>query len=316
MKRTIVPKDGPKLRLVEAAEKLFAENGFDVVSVRDITQAAGGNVAAVNYHFGSRDGLVAVVMTRYLTPVNEERLARLEAAELKWSGNAVPLEEVVDAFVRPLITQVEKSELSEQLFYRLVGRIFGSHGDGIPAEIEAQISVLIERFTRALGKVLPAVAEEDLVWRLHFVIGAMIYMLTHGEALRRLAQGAAGKPDMAATLERFQRFAVAGLRDGVVSSPAAQPVAMVSSSEEPASAEDADARRGVVLPQTVDEVTNRAFVAVEAVAGEALTAAPRAAEPDGDHETRLLAADEPDPNPGKRRSRKTEQDSPQVMFEF
>jgi len=225
--------------LVEAAEKLFAENGFEVVSVRDITHAAGGNVAAVNYHFGSRDGLVAVVMTRYLTPLNEERLARLEAAEQKWAGQAVPVEEVVDAFVRPLITQVEKSELSESLYYRLVGRIFGAHSHAIPPVVEAQLGVSITRFTRALGKALPTVAAEDLMWRLHFVIGAMVYMLTHGEAMQRLAQGTAGAPSMAITMERFLCFAVAGLRGGGMSPPAELAVAMGSASEAHVSAEQA-----------------------------------------------------------------------------
>lgn len=283
----IVPNGGPKLRLVEAAERLFAENGFEVVSVRDITQAAGGNVAAVNYHFGSRDGLVEVVMTRYITPVNEERLARLDAAEQKWADQAVPIEEVVDAFVRPLITQVEKSELSEQLFYRLVGRIFGSHGNAIPAGIEAQISVLIGRFTQALGRSLPTLAQEDLVWRMHFVVGAMIHMLTHGESLMRLSHGTAGTPTMEATLERFLRFAVAGLRHGVMSQQA-DPAVVSGHSDDghrPPPPSDGGSNidsGGAVLP--------------------------------GDHDAG--GKGEAVPKPGKKRTRKVEQDSPQVMFEF
>lgn len=215
MRHTSVPKDGPKLRLVEAAEILFAENGFDLVSVRDITQAAGANVAAVNYHFGSRDGLVALVMTRNITPVNEERLLRLEAAEGKWAGKSVPVEEIVEALVRPLMTQMKKSDLSEKLFFRLVGRIFSSHGHGMPPEIETQYSVVSARFTRMLGKSLPSLSEQDLVWRLHFVVGAMIHMLTHEETMQRVSQGAGGEPNMEAMLSRFLRFAVAGLRDGV-----------------------------------------------------------------------------------------------------
>jgi len=386
MNRTIVPKEGPKLRLVEAAEKLFAERGFEVVSVRDITQAAGGNVAAVNYHFGSRDGLVEVVMTRYLTPVNEERLARLEAAERQWAGQAMPLEAVVDAFVRPLITQVEKSDLSEQLFYRLVGRIFGSHGQGIPPALETQASVLIGRFTRALGKALPTVAEEDLVWRLHFVVGAMIYMLTHGEALQRLSQGTAGTPSMAATLERFVRFAVAGLRDGVGSPPVEVAVSKGSASEElgalqQAAQQELDGGHGA-LPQG-DEVTvddhERTNQTAEQVPDEDQEWTSQAAEqaPDGGHRPPLQDDEVPDENqewtsqaaeqapdgghgallqddgPGatiqddgqgvtiltadqepdgtsaaldsrgtlvspapKKRAKKAEQDSPQVMFEF
>ena len=353
MNRTLVPKGGPKLRLVEAAEKLFAENGFEVVSVRDITQAAGGNVAAVNYHFGSRDGLVEVVMTRYLTPVNEERLARLDAAEQQWAGQAVPLEAVVDAFVRPLITQVEKSELSEQLFYRLVGRIFGSHGQGIPAALEAQASVLISRFSRALGKALPTVAEEDLVWRLHFVVGAMIYMLTHGEALQRLSQGAAGTPGMAATLERFVSFAVAGLSDGVGSAPVEVAVSKGGAGEgngatvqgaeqeqhgdhrEPPSDEEQEwTSQGAeqeadgghrAPPQDEDQEWTSQAAEQEAEGGhrpplqgeeQERTSQAAEQEPDGGHRAPLQGAEESGAKPEKKRSKKAERDSPQVMFEF
>lgn len=215
MHQTTVPNSGRRLKLVEAAEHLFAEKGFDGVSLRDITQAAGGNVAAVNYYFGSRDGLVALVMNRYLAPVNEERLARLESAERNWGSKPVPVEEVLDAFVRPLITQINQSEMSEKLFCKLIGRIFGSQSSGIPAEVEAQFSVLIGRFTKVLGKSLPGIAMEELIWRLHFVMGAMIHMLTHGEALQRVSHGAAGTPGMDVTLSRFLRFAASGLREGV-----------------------------------------------------------------------------------------------------
>jgi len=300
MNRTFVPIEGPKLRLVEAAEKLFAERGFDVVSVRDITQAAGGNVAAVNYHFGSRDGLVEVVMTRYISPVNEERLMRLEAAERKWAGNAVPVEEVVDAFVRPLITQVGKSELSEKLYARLVGRIFGTQCHGMPAEIEAQLVVSIGRFVKVLSKSLPTLAEEDLLWRLHFVIGAMIYMLTHGDALQRLSQGLAGTPSMETTLARFLNFAVAGLRDGVGSPQAAQTVTGDRVSQ--AHATPSDARE---IPTSDGHRPPPQAAAAPALSP--VEAVPDDPTSDG-HRPPLQVP--------KKRSKKAEQDSPQVLFEF
>jgi AcrR family transcriptional regulator len=209
------PQSEPKRRLLEAAEQLFADKGFDVVSVRDITQQAGANVAAVNYHFGSRDGLIAVVVTRYITPVNEERLARLEILEKKWPGKMIPLEEIIDAFVRPLAGAVRKSELSERLFCRLLGRIFSMQGEGLPESVESQMSHLSDRFGRALGRALPAVAVDDLAWRMHFVAGAMIHMLMNQGMLHRLTNGASGSPTMEAVIGRFIRFAAAGLRDGV-----------------------------------------------------------------------------------------------------
>lgn len=214
MREMTVPESGSKRKLLETAEHLFAENGFEVVSIRDITQAAKTNVAAVNYHFGSRHGLMTLVMLRYMVPVNEERLARLDSVERKGPGKAAPLEEIIAAFVRPLVGQVAQSGLSEPLFYKLIGRIFARQGDGLPVQIEDPLRQVGERFARAFAKALPTVAPEDLSWRIHFMAGGMIHLLTHQELLHRLSNGASGTPAMEATLNRFIRFAAVGLREG------------------------------------------------------------------------------------------------------
>ena len=215
MHEIIPPQSDAKRRLLDAAEQLFAEQGFEAVSVRDITQQAQANVAAINYHFGTREGLLGLVATRYLTPVNAERLARLDNLERKWSGKAVPVEEIIDAFVRPLIGIVRKSDLSERLFCKLIGRIFALQGVGLPPAVESQARDLSERFARVLSKSLPSLSPEELAWRTHFVVGAMIHMLINQDMLKRLTNGAAGSPTMEATLSRFIRFAAAGLREGV-----------------------------------------------------------------------------------------------------
>jgi AcrR family transcriptional regulator len=211
------PESGSKRRLLDAAEQLFAEKGFEAVSVRDITGLAKTNVAAVNYHFGSREALLSMAMMRYMAPVTQERLARLESIEKKWSGKAAPLEEIIDALVRPLVSQVKKSELSERLFYKLIGRIFAQQTEDLPAPIEEQLRHVIDRFTRSFAKALPAVSGEDLVWRMHFLAGGMIHMLTHQDMLNRITSGSSGAPSMEATLSRFIRFAAAGLREGTIS---------------------------------------------------------------------------------------------------
>ena len=201
--------------MFDAAEELFAAKGFEAVSVRDITQLAKTNVAAVNYHFGSRESLLNLVMARYMSPVNEERLARLDAAERKGPGKAAALEEIIEALARPLVSQVRKSELSERMFYKLLGRIFAQQGDGLPPEIEDQLRHVFERFIRAFSKALPSVAADELIWRVHLMAGGMIHLLTHQDVLQRLSQGASGLPSMEATLGRFIRFAAAGLREGI-----------------------------------------------------------------------------------------------------
>lgn len=290
MNRMIVPDSGPKLKLVEAAEKLFAANGFDVVSVRDITQAAGSNVAAVNYHFGSRDGLVAVVMTRYLTPVNEARLARLDAVERNWVGQAVPVEEVIDAFVRPLITRTGTSDLSEALYFKLVGRIFSMPNETLPAGVAAQVRVVIERFIRALGMSLSSLKEEELLWRLHFVVGAMIHLLIHGETVERVSQGTAGTPDMEAGVARLLGFAVAGLRDGASGRQTDSELAGA------AGMEAAIERRADIDVQTPLPAAD----AYQPVLPPAADAVPP----------------EADPKSEKKSSKRVVRESPQVMFNF
>lgn len=199
-------------RLLEAAEELFSERGFERVSVRDVTEKAGANVAAINYHFGSREGLVEKVIERYITPVNEERMARLEALERKAGAKPVAVEELLEAFFRPFVTQVRRSELSEKLSLKLMGRMVADQAGRMPAAVEGTFQTMVRRYSRAFAKALPGVDGEDLLWRLHFVVGAMIHAMSHEEMLQRLTDGAAGAPSTETTLARLVRFSAAGLK--------------------------------------------------------------------------------------------------------
>ncbi|MFM2242575.1 MAG: hypothetical protein RLZ97_1430 [Verrucomicrobiota bacterium] len=203
-------------KLLEAAETLFSEMGFDRVTVRDVTDKAGANVAAVNYHFGSREGLVEKVIERHISPVNEERLARLDMLERKSGAKAVVLEEILEAFVRPFLTQLRRSELSEKLTFKLMGRMLGDQAGRMPATVEAQFNEVVHRFRRAFAKALPHLDEEELLWRTHFMAGGMIHAMAHADLLHRLTRGASGNPSTEQTLSRFIRYAAAGLRHGSV----------------------------------------------------------------------------------------------------
>lgn len=208
-------KVATKQRLIEAAEALFADEGFDRVSVRDITNKAAANVAAVNYHFGSREGLVAVVMARQINPVTEERMARLEALEKRAAGKPVPVEEVLEAFIRPFATQVRRSELSEKLFFKLMGRMFGQQGCELPPMVESLLITMIQRFHKALSKSLPGLPADEVWWRMHLMSGSMIHTMAHAEIVTRFSGGDSGNPTMEQNLSRFIRFATAGMKQGL-----------------------------------------------------------------------------------------------------
>jgi AcrR family transcriptional regulator len=215
MQKPQYPITGSKRRLLDAAEQLFADKGFEAVSVRDITKLAKQNVASVNYHFGGRDALLGLVMMRFMQPVTEKRLEYLTILEKK-SPLQLQLEDVIEALVSPLVSEVSKSDLSEQLFHRLMGRIFSEQGNGHPLAIESQIQLVYDRFNQLFKKVLPHSTAEELAWNTHFLVGGMLHLLTHQDVITRLSKGVSGSPTMDVTLKRFIKFSAAGMRGGQI----------------------------------------------------------------------------------------------------
>lgn len=158
MNQMIVRHGGAKLRILEAAEALFARNGLEAVSIRHITAAAPANVAAVNYHFGNRDGLIMAVVGRYLSDIDKARLARLETIRKEDSNDAVA--EILRAFAEPLITHVFRTEQSRDLFRGLAARI-AAGTEREPNDFRPEGSPVIATFSRALGWHFPAIPEME-----------------------------------------------------------------------------------------------------------------------------------------------------------
>jgi AcrR family transcriptional regulator len=198
--------------LLKAAAELVADRGVDAMSIREITEQAKANVAAVNYHFGSREGLVVTLMEMHLLPLWEERMARMDAAEGKWGSKAVPLEELVDAWVRPVSGAARRAVLGEALALRVMGRVLVMAEDEWPAEVRVISVPVRERWQKALVRVLPGVDTAEAVWRSEWLTGGLARMLSQkwgdkksGPALDQLDVVCAA----------FVRFACAGLRAGV-----------------------------------------------------------------------------------------------------
>src|SRR5579863_9327890 len=91
-----------KDRLLDAAERLFAQHGIEATSLRVITREAGVNLAAVNYHFQSKEALMHAVIARRLDPINEKRLAMLDACEAKAGEGPLAVDEVLHALLGPI----------------------------------------------------------------------------------------------------------------------------------------------------------------------------------------------------------------------
>ncbi len=189
-----------KVRILDAAAKLFSEKGFDATSLRDITTEADVNLAAVNYHFQSKDTLVEATITRCSAPVNEKRLAMLDAA-----GPKPTVEQILEAFVGPVLEQ--DFEPMAPLMARVLAspetmqRVFKNHMES-----------LSRRFADAIGVALPDLSPAERMWRLHFVAGSMAHTVTRAPLLRDLFGGVLDFKDRKLLIARLVKFAAAGFR--------------------------------------------------------------------------------------------------------
>jgi AcrR family transcriptional regulator len=165
-----------KQRLLDAAERLFAQQGFHATSLRAITGEAGANLAAVNYHFGSKEGLMEAVIDRRLTPLNKQRTAALDAALVTAAaeGRRPEAREVLRAFIEPTL-RFRQAESRD--FIALVGRMVSETDDTLRRIFVGRMEPFRNRVFEALKLALPDVSEAILNWRLHFTIGAMAHTM-------------------------------------------------------------------------------------------------------------------------------------------
>lgn len=209
-----------KSRILDAAEELFMEHGFEATSLRLITTAAGVNLAAVNYHFGSKEELFQAVLTRRLDPMNQDRLQLLAEYEATSAGGggkngkgALTCEQIISAMFIPALKLARDHEQGGKNFLRLLGRAYADPAPFIREFLSNQYAEMITRFRAAFGRALPHLPREEVSWRLHFVMGALSYTLAGTDALKMIAQfHPAEVNNDELLLKRLAPFLAAGLR--------------------------------------------------------------------------------------------------------
>lgn len=204
-----------KERILDSAEYLFANKGLKDTSVRDITRQADVHLAAVNYHFDSKDGLVRAIMERRIALLNRQRLELLDAFEQKFANEPVPLEYALYALFFPGI----KMCFERPHFLRIAGQIV-SHPDEETCKIfVSHFDDVFLRFKKVFVLSLPEVSEEELMWRLHFLIGSMIHTWTNHGWLETFSEGVCELKDQEKITNMLIAFCAAGLRAEVYSHP-------------------------------------------------------------------------------------------------
>ena len=165
-------------RLLDAAEKIFAERGFEGASIRAVTQAAGASVSAANYHFGSKEALLRETLLRRVGPLNERRLARLDALEEDAAGRPLELETIVEAFLRPVFEEHAASVDATNRFRQVAARIY-SDPPGVVATMKRDLfGPIVARFVGALSAALPEKTQEEIELGFQLTVGVMVHVIS------------------------------------------------------------------------------------------------------------------------------------------
>src|SRR5512139_2740884 len=202
-----------KSRILDAAESLFTEHGFEATSLRQLTAAAGVNLAAVNYHFGSKEELFQAVLTRRLDPMNQERIDLLARYEREAGSKPLTCEKILSAMLIPALRLSRDEKRGGKHFLRVLGRAYADPAPFIRNFLSAQYAEMISRFKDAFQKALPHLTKQELTWRLHFVMGALSYTLAGTDSLKLMLQVITNDQDNdELLLQRLAPFLAAGLK--------------------------------------------------------------------------------------------------------
>lgn len=200
-----------KTLILDAAESLFGEHGFDGTSLRKLTGVAGVNLAAVNYHFRSKEGLLDALFARRLEPMNRQRLDLLDEVQQQSGDQPWPLEKVLHALLWPPLNLWHDHETGGARFMRLLGRIHSEPSPQVRGLFERYFAEVERRFTEAFARALPDAAEAVRLWGGVFTVGAMAHSLCIAEQLApRYPALQSGNADH--LCQRLVTYAAAGIR--------------------------------------------------------------------------------------------------------
>lgn len=203
-------------RILDTAERLFMVHGYEGTSMRQITSEAAVNLAAVNYHFGSKEALMEEVFRRRLDWLNEERLRVLDDMEAQTGGKPLKPSQIVDAFFGTLLRMAQDDNRGGTNFLRLLGRTMTEPSEFIRTFLAHKYLHVMERYKEALFRALPDVPKAEIIWRFHFMLGATSYAIAGTDTLRLVTdwqiEAADTEDRLDRLLPRLMSFLLGGLR--------------------------------------------------------------------------------------------------------
>jgi len=200
-------------RILEGAITLFAERGFDEVTVREIAEAADANVAAINYYFGAKEQLIRHAIRSVIAPLNERRLAALAAVQSASGERNV--KDIVRAMVEPTVEACKSGTGPERHYARILVLAFALRQPFVNEVMSEQTDRVALSFVEALARALPGVDRTEIYWRYDFMIGSLLHILldsSRDHRLKRLSGGLCDTSAVEAITDQLVTFLTAGMK--------------------------------------------------------------------------------------------------------
>ncbi|MGY0219183.1 TetR/AcrR family transcriptional regulator [Endozoicomonadaceae bacterium StTr2] len=203
-------------RILDAAENLFAQHGFAETSLRSITSQAGVNLAAVNYHFGSKKELIQAVFTRFLDPFCQRLSERLDEFESRGKNEQPTLEDMLHLLVDEM-TAVPHSTAQLETFMRLLALAYNQTQGHLKKYLELTYRDVFERYMKLLIGAAPTMPAVEIYWRINFILGASLFTMSEAPTLQAIAERDYGiQEPLESVMRRMVPFMAAGMRSGQV----------------------------------------------------------------------------------------------------
>jgi AcrR family transcriptional regulator len=202
--------DTTRLSILDAAERCFAEHGFDGVSLRTITERAGVDLALANYHFGTKENLLHEVIARRARVVHDARVEALELARQQAGTQSPSIEAIVSAFLAPMLRRLANGDAGWRHYASLISQL-----DVLPKFTALASGVLDPtalHFINALRLAMPKASGSSVYWGYMFLLGAMVQVMSATGRIERLSRGLCRSDDVEAALRELVPFVSGGLR--------------------------------------------------------------------------------------------------------
>jgi AcrR family transcriptional regulator len=201
-----------KNRILDAAERVFADFGFDGASLREIVKAARVNLATVYYYFQSKEGLMTAVVNRRFDPLRKEHLSLLEQFKAQARNKPLTVEKIIEAMVAPSLNLAITAPSKSEAIRRLIGRIVTEPNERNQELLRKQFAPFRESILTELKRSLPKLPQSDLHWRYGFVLGAFAFTMSNSCHINKESGGICNPSDTKVLIAQMVHFFAAGLR--------------------------------------------------------------------------------------------------------